>query len=136
MGWDGKGREAKQSGREAKRKGSKAEGKQSEREGKGREGKGREGKGREGKGSIVTPQAELRKLRQQLEEKTEQLSETRDELEKVQTVSSRYCPLSSITGGIVLDNIPPQMVLFCATTTLSPEWWWLSRSNLWRFSSS
>ena len=42
-----------------------------------------------GVGLIVTPQADLRKLRQQLEEKTEQLSETREELEKVQTVSSR-----------------------------------------------
>ena len=47
-------------------------------------------------GLIVTPQADLRKLRQQLEEKTEQLSETREELEKVQTVSFKYSPPSSI----------------------------------------
>jgi len=38
---------------------------------------------------VAEYKAKLRKLRQQVEEKTEQLSETREELEKVQTVSSR-----------------------------------------------
>ena len=38
---------------------------------------------------VAEYKAKLRKLRQQVEEKTEQLSETREELEKVQAVSSR-----------------------------------------------
>ena len=42
---------------------------------------------------IVTPQA---KLQQQLEKRTEQLSHMREELHKVQGVSTRYSPSSSI----------------------------------------